>query len=645
MLRFFAAFVLLLFFSNQKTAACGYDFVGDCSTSISLKINGSQDSFAVAPCPDVLRFDGFALGSLQTLTLARAKAATWESCHNNVSGMELWYRVYQQGSPSGSWQTLDLQEDYNTLVGPYTTRYRSANANVNLASGLVVGKTYVLEVFFRAEIDTVGDDFIPETILLQNNNGANYHFTFKYGGAAAPPFLVVPTKVVNVKCHGDSTGVAGVTVYGNQSGLFYQWSTGGNNFHILSEIPAGTYSVTATGAGGYSASDTIEITQPAPLASQFMTTSLGCDGSPGQAAAQVSGGTKPYYYEWQNGDQDSVAVFPESGDYELAASDANGCSAVFSVNIPAQPIVNVSLEASICAGETYLAGGTNFNETGDFEINLPGANGDCDTLVQLSLQVLPQPTLDIQFKAVEPFACSESDPVHLVIKVLTNAEAPSCEWVFNGQIISTADTCAFTLPVSGKIPDLKVTDENGCSSELAGINVAITQPLPLEAVPEITNPSGELNNGSIHLNVSGGVPLYSIVWDNGSTSTEITNLAPGTYCATVTDEHECSVTICAVLETSTLTDLFAESLLKISPNPVAPGQEAVLMLPENFTGQEVLLEILDLQGRALLRQTTQLDSKSLRLVIPDEQPDGTAFIRMIGAKGQNATSKLMVRRK
>lgn len=388
MIRFCILLVYLLAAALPNGFACGYSFVGDCSSSISLKINGTTDSFAIAPCPGVLQFDGFILGSLQTLSITKAKAVTWESCQNNVTGVALFYRVYEQGGTAASWQNFALQEDYNTLVGPYTTRYRSGNVNIDLAGGLAPGKTYVLEIYVSAAVDTVGDDFIPETSMFQNNNGQNYHLTFQYGGASAPPFIVAVTKNIPVKCHGGSTGIAGVSVYGNQTGLFYQWSTGGNNSPILAEIPAGTYSVTVTGSG-HTATQTVEVTEPMPLTAQFYPIAgLGCGGAPGQATAVPGGGTAPYDYQWDDGQQTATAAFAASGNHAVTVTDANGCSGMYSVNIPPQPVVQMNVSAEICKGEIYIIGGQSFAATGFFSFNLPGSNGACDTLVQLTLDVL-----------------------------------------------------------------------------------------------------------------------------------------------------------------------------------------------------------------------------------------------------------------
>ena len=47
------------------------------------------------------------------------------------------------------------------------------------------------------------------------------------------------------------------------------------------------------------------------------------------------------------------------------------------------------------------------------------------------------------------------------------------------------------------------------------------------------------SDGAIDLNISGGSPPYTYVWSNNSTGSSLTNLSPGTYSVTVTDNLNC----------------------------------------------------------------------------------------------------------
>ncbi|HNT80480.1 MAG TPA: T9SS type A sorting domain-containing protein, partial [Bacteroidia bacterium] len=55
------------------------------------------------------------------------------------------------------------------------------------------------------------------------------------------------------------------------------------------------------------------------------------------------------------------------------------------------------------------------------------------------------------------------------------------------------------------------------------------------------------NNGSIDLIVTNGLFPYTYLWSNGETTEDISNLGPGTYTVTVTDDNGCTASISVVL--------------------------------------------------------------------------------------------------
>jgi hypothetical protein len=71
----------------------------------------------------------------------------------------------------------------------------------------------------------------------------------------------------------------------------------------LSNLAAGTYSVTVTDANGCSTTASVVITQPAAaLAASISGTNVLCFGNAtGAANLSVTGGTTAYSYLWSNG--------------------------------------------------------------------------------------------------------------------------------------------------------------------------------------------------------------------------------------------------------------------------------------------------------------------------------------------------------
>ena len=93
-----------------------------------------------------------------------------------------------------------------------------------------------------------------------------------------------------------------------------------------------------------------------------------------------------------------------------------------------------------------------------------------------------------------------------------------------------------------------VTDANLCQSA-PEISPEITQPYPILITVTKTSVTcfGD-NDGTASVIASGGVPVYSYLWSNGSTSSLISNLSAQTYTIQVTDFNSCVQTLPVVID-------------------------------------------------------------------------------------------------
>ncbi|MBP6513058.1 MAG: T9SS type A sorting domain-containing protein, partial [Bacteroidia bacterium] len=82
-----------------------------------------------------------------------------------------------------------------------------------------------------------------------------------------------------------------------------------------------------------------------------------------------------------------------------------------------------------------------------------------------------------------------------------------------------------------------VTDGSGCT---AIKSVTVSSPAQMEGFATSQNANCGLNDGSAYLSINGGVAPYSVLWSNGSTTANISGLAPGNYSVTVTDANGCT---------------------------------------------------------------------------------------------------------
>jgi len=625
----------------ETVRACGYSFIGECSTGIHLKINNTADSFQIAYCSSGHHFDGLELGVIQSLSLINGRAITWESCQNNVTAVLIYYRVYLEGGPVGVWSWLSLQEDYNTLEGPYTARYRSKPTNQDLASGLTIGSKYVMEVYVEAAVDTIGDDNIPETTMVQNNSGQNYHLRFTYGGANAPPFTVVKTLKTGIACHGDSTGVIGVTVYGDQTGLFYHWSNINSNFFAQFNLPSGTYTVTVSGSSAYTASQSFLLDDPPPLTLQENVEI--CFGQ-----IYLRGGI----------------AFVQSGNYALTLPGSGACdtslqlhlevldpgAGIYALPEQAELTCNVpSLE--LCAlelpsltftwykfGASYQNGPcTTITSEGYYSVVAKMVGSSLTCTVSKSILVSEHtapPTLSAGASAT--LGCNTPDTISVVFKAITDAQNPVYSWMLNGQLLSTADTCLFTLANSFPLPvfpTVQVMDTWGCSASAEAV-LDFIQVVPILAETSAVPASGPGNaDGSAQISaISGGTPPYIVVWENGATGNIITGLLPGVYCVLVSDAGACSLMDCVTVGFVSGTSDPGLHRLSIQPNLLSPGGTVHLALPVHagaFT-----LQWIDAQGRLLHTESYPDSSLFETFITPAYLPCGMVFLRVFNSDFQ-----------
>lgn len=113
-------------------------------------------------------------------------------------------------------------------------------------------------------------------------------------------------------------------------------------------------------------------------------------------------------------------------------------------------------------------------------------------------------------------------------------EAPYNYFLAYDSIIVNVDENNLSVcPEDSTTYQITVFDTNGCSADcFFDVNVIY----PLKVISSFNNVKCfGANNGSISLEVTYGVPPYTIEWSNGSESYEITNLRAGVYYVTITD--------------------------------------------------------------------------------------------------------------
>ncbi len=372
----------------------------------------------------------------------------------------------------------------------------------------------------------------------------------------APINMVVNKGEVN--CNGDDGGWINLTVTGGMSGYSYNWS-GPNGFSAttqnISNLFAGDYNITVTDTSGCAVSATINISEPdAILISIDSTLESSCDGSTdGAMYISVSGGAAPYMYSLNGTPAQNNGIFTglASGIYNVIVSDANGCSDSMNVNIQHGPGISVigSITNVTCSGgsdgavDLTVSGGSGHytyiwsnGESGQdlnnvvadlYVVTIIDSVSGCYTTGAFTVS---DTSIVVNMTVVDAIACDSTNG-SIDITVLGGSGNYSYNWNTGSTTEDLSGLPAGTYLIT--ITDL-IT---GCSTTASTVVNSLGGP-QLSGI--IYNATCTSINGSIDLSVTGGQSPYNFVWSNGALTEDISNLAPGDYFVTVSDNNGCN---------------------------------------------------------------------------------------------------------
>lgn len=292
---------------------------------------------------------------------------------------------------------------------------------------------------------------------------------------SAPTFTASVTTTTAACTDGTATAV---TSGGGIAPFTYLWTNGANTATI-GGLVTGTYGVTVTDAAGCSSGLVYgTVPQSVTISIPYAATPATCSANDGVVVVSAIGGTAPYTYVWSNGSTAVTQTGLPVGQYDVQATDANGCIGSTSFYLASTSLI----------GLTY------------------------STTPSLCLTATGTATL-----------------------IVSGASLPySVEW-----FTTPAQT---GLTASNLAPGdyaFRVTDGGGC--EAAG-TVTVNQIDAVNATFTATNAYCASSNGSLTVIPTGGVAPYSYSWSTGATTAGISSVPAGTYTVTVRDNLGCKET-------------------------------------------------------------------------------------------------------
>jgi len=196
---------------------------------------------------------------------------------------------------------------------------------------------------------------------------------------------------------------------------------------------------------------------------------------------------------------------------------------------------------------------------GTYKVTVTDATGASVSSPNITVEQPQLITVALNF--VQSLTCADADNGAIEITVQGGTEPYEYIWSDGG-----TEEDPSNLPMGDY--RFTVSDANGCVWDSP--TVTVNEPNAIVLYESVTNAIRGESNGSIAIDLNGGLPPYNFLWDNGVISSNLENLEAGTYCLTVTDAHNCAVTECYdVAEDTAVSNEAVEGLTKLEvfPNP------------------------------------------------------------------------------
>jgi len=328
------------------------------------------------------------------------------------------------------------------------------------------------------------------------------------------PNMVVTEKVQSPLCSDGSKGKIDIIVSGGLGNLMYKWSDG-NSSAKLDNLESGNYTVTITDSVSCEVSKTIPLVIPTPISAEVLNkTNVSCNGQKdGKLTILAMGGNPDYTFRWSTGtvDQGSQSSITSvaAGTYSVTVTDLFDCQKEFTFDIEEPPILGVKAD-------------------------------------------------------IKNVSCYEGNDAIITAIPVGNVGGIKYVW-------SDSSSLSYLPNVSIGKYYVTITDTlYGC---VATNSFEVFQPEKLisSTIDKKSATCYGMNDGLIHISVSGGEGPYVYNWTSGHNKDSIDHLLAGTYEYTVTDINNCTVQGQEIIQEPIQIKIISDSIHPTSCSEVSTG--------------------------------------------------------------------------
>lgn len=370
-------------------------------------------------------------------------------------------------------------------------------------------------------------------------------------------------------CSGTKTGSFQVQASGGMGDLTYSIPSQTNTDGIFENLAPGIYDCLVTDENNctFLLSVTINANNDIEL-NEFNNTNVVCfEDENGSISITVNGGIGDFTFSLGN-ETNTTGFFQNlpAGNYDVFATDINGCSATFSTQITEPDVLEMSTDEItnvLCFGDS----------TGSVQLLAAGGTGSFDFSI-------------------------------------------------NGNSNSTG----FFQNLPAGNYDAIVTDENNCNNVITF--EIIEAPELLFSITNLTTDNGN-GNGSVTFKGTGGTPpyLFSVNGLDYQQGTTFPILVAGNYTGYIQDANGCIIeSLFEIILQTTISNLDLGVLeMNVFPNPFS---EKIILHMDLVFAQTINLKMINISGQTLLQSKTNVESgkQNIALDVENNIPTGIYFL-------------------
>lgn len=441
------------------------------------------------------------------------------------------------------------------------------------------------------------------TLTVTDKNGCTSTETYIINQPLTP---LSSTEVITaVSCFTGNDGAIDVTPAGGTPPYSYTWVN--QDSVVLSKtskdatnLTSGTYTLIITDSNACTLTKSYFVSQPLEgMVSKLTKSDALCFGdNSGSVTTQITGGTIPYTFAWNNGATTQNLPNETSGLYKVTITDNNGCSITDSITIN-QP--NSPLQASTSSfkascnggndGKIILtpAGGTapytyawsNTETTKDIDSLIAGIYNvtvtDNNGCTAFSGGAIEEPTnpINITFN-VDSVTCFGYRDGHIRIDVTGGTTPYELQWADSTFLVNVKGNDIYNLPKGSY--EIIVRDANNCVNTQT---MLVEEPDTLASVlTKMDALCFGSSDGSINTNTFGGTMPYTYFWNDSITTPDRAGITAGDYTVKITDFNGCEIDK-AIRVDEPEKRYFTSEVLEVSCRDEADGQ--IFIVPSGGT--------------------------------------------------------------